>query len=718
MGRLTGVISKAKYDEKRMMMDNKAKITLLLLAFSFMCPLAGAVEITSIKISEDPVSYLGKFDVTARLSGLSGTECNLIAEFYVDDFRFDTLNIPCGANEIEGRFDLSADDWVAKNVQCGVRQARVELHRPIGNALVTNKTVEINIGNVPNVELNPSQPTAEKEVRVILTDKDTGDPLQGVDVRVKDIYGGEDISRRTIQDGSFMFTPKVAGEYHLTMSNRLICGEMVIYAKRPLMIDGPRPDNPVINEMVMVAVPSGASVGVKILDAKGNLFRIVPVTFNGGANFSISQPGTYTLVVGDQSTKYWPLNRTFVVSDRLIPEVKIAPEQPVVGKTATITVTSRGEPLSGAVVTVKRPDGVDRDYTTSDYGTINYENVPSTGTYPMKVTKDRFGVGSASFEAKHALNVKFEPLSPTVKDTITIIVNDQNDKPVSDVLVEIPDTGFKRITDMAGKVSFNLQEAREYRIKLTKDLFWDYTAQLTPYGLLTFGQCLSEFELGNSVELKVFDTFNNPASAELTVRDPDGIIKPYSGSSQTLTPDKPGQYLVTASKTNYINSNLTFTVTPHPLDINTTMAKGQLTVQVKSKGQPVSQMAVSVIKGQETFNGTTNEAGAAVFSINREGNVSITANLGKLNRNYGELTVRQIIVRSYDLILLTTPLIIIFAITLMTIIAIQLGRMYLGSEWKMPSFGSGGVGSHKGRTKHDSTLLGDKKPHKSRLSKM
>jgi hypothetical protein len=679
------------------MMAFNLRFTFLVLMMLCLSTYAQAVRITSVSVSKDPVSYQSDFEVTAKLDGET---CNLIAEFYVDNYRFDFKNVGCEANSISGKFKLSAEDWEYRQIKCGVR--------------VANRSERFNIGYIPNVRFTPSEPTEGRETTVKLTD-DNGNALPNIDTLIKDVYGGDPLPKKSVLDGTFSFIPKVAGEYKMSFLEKDVCGEITFYAKRPIMVDGPRPDNPVVNEMMVMGVPAGASVGVKILDAEGNLYKTVPVTYSGGVNFSISDAGTYTVIVCDQSTKYWGLNKTITVSDRLAPEIKIAPEQPIVGRVATLTVTSRGQPLAGAIVTVKKPDGVDRDFTATDYGTVNYDQITSTGTYQVKTTKDRYSVGTSSFEAKHSFDVRFEPQNPTVKDTLTMTVRDQNEKPVGDVMVEIPAIGFKRVTDLGGRVSFNLQEPKEYQIRLSKDLFWDNEVDFTPYGLLSIGECVQEFEVGGNIVISVFDSFKQPISADITFKDPDGIIRSYSASAQTYTPDKPGQYVATVSRTNYIPANLTFKVLPHPLDASTSMKSGQLMVNVTSAGKNVPNIKVSVKKAGVVFNGTTNDAGQVWFNLYKEGNVTVSLNPGRDNIMYVERAMNQNIIRSYGLIFLFTPLILIGAITVVTIIAIQLGRKYLGSEWKMPSLGLGGKAP---KTKHDSVLLGGSKPQKSRLSKL
>jgi hypothetical protein len=701
-------------------MPSKARKVLCALLLLVLATCAEAsVSITSIKASEDQVKFQGTFDVTARLSG---DTCNsLRADYYIDrpgmaPYRFDYNNVACGSDTIVGKFKLDANGWEDQSITCGPHTIWVELHVLTGDSMVANRSTTLDVGKMAEITFSPAQPLPEREARITLTDPETGNPIGNTDVTMKDIYGGDSIGKRTDPGGSFTFIPKVAGEYRMSIRGKDVCGEGRFFAKKTMLVDGPRPDNPVVNEMVIIAVPAGAGVGIKILDSAGQPYLSPPVAYNGGANFSISRAGTYTILIGDQSTKYWGTNKTLVVSDRLMPEIKIAPEQPVIGKTATITVSSRGQPLSGAVVTVKKPDGVDRDFTATDYGTINYDTITTTGTYAVRASKDRYAAGTATFEAKHSLEARIEPTAPTVRDTITLVVGDENGKAVSDVLVEIPAIAFKRVTDMGGKVSFNLQEAKEYEIRLSKDLYWDRTMKLTPYGILSIGECVTEFELGGNIALSVLDSFNNPTAADINVKDPDGIVRYYNGPAQTVTPEKPGQYGVAVSKTNYIDSNLTFNVLPHPLEIRTWMSTGQLTVNVTSKAVPVAQLKVSVEMAGVSYNGTTSPLGQASFNINHQGNVTVSVNAGRDNRNYAEKTVQQSIVRSYNLIFLATPLIIIFAITVLAIAAIGLGRMYLGGGgWKLPSIG---LGKARAKTKHDSVLLGDKKPSSSRLSKL
>jgi len=360
---------------------------------------------------------------------------------------------------------------------------------------------------------------------------------------------------------------------------------------------------------------------------------------------------------------------------------------------------------------------VEREFLTSDYGTINYDALTGTGTYEVRAIKDRYNNAKTTFEARHAFDVKFDPANPTVKDTINMMVVDQNGKPVSDVMVEIPGAGLRRVTDMGGKISFNLQEPKNYEIRLSKDLFWGKTMNLTPYGILTLGECIQEFELGESVTVTVFDSFNNPMSATIDVKDPAGIVKEIASQTYTLVPDKPGIYTVTVGSTNYVGANQTFKVNPHPVDIYTKMSSGNLIVNVSSNKKMLPLIRVSMAKDNVVFNGTTNDAGLALFEMRGVGNITVTVNPGRNNINYEEKVLREAVVRSYDLVLLTTPLVIIFIITLMTIVAIQLGRrVFGGGSWQMPTIG---FGKKRMKSKHDSVLLADKKSSKnSRLSNL
>ncbi len=689
-------------------MESKSRVVFCILLILSLGSYAAALSTRGITVSDDPVDYWDSFEVTAELGG---DTCSLVADFYVDDFRFARQNVGCGDNEITGKFDLDKDDWELRGITCGPHKARVELLRL--NTIMLNDSVDFNIGTVPDLEFTPLKPTPGKDVRVKLKDPDTGNVLKTVDVRIRDQFGGDPVSRRTGGDGTFTFKPNVAGEYTMSVLERDYCGDIKFYIKRPMIVDGPHPENPVVNENILIAVPTGASVGVKVIDSAGELYQTVPVSYNGGANFTISDPGDYTIVVGELSTRYWSLNKTLTVSERPVPEITIAPEQPVVGKPITITVKSRDDPLQAATVAVQKPDGVEREYTTSSGGTVNYDAVTATGEYTIRVSKAKYETVSDTFEAYHGFNVVLEPESPTVQDTITMTVNDQDGNPVGDALVEIPEAGFRRVTDMGGRLTLNLQEPREHSIQITKDLFWDKTVQLTPYGMLSIGDCVSEFELGNSVTISVFDNFNDPITADIKVTDPDGIVRYYSSESQTITPEKPGSHVVTVSKTNYLSANTTFTVTPHPLELTSTMDSGRLFINVTSRGEGVPGLRVSVARDGTVLNGTTNDEGVVSFEMRSEGNLTVTVNQGAGNRVYEEKVVDQQVVRAYNLVLLTTPLLLIGGITFLTILAIQLGRHYFGREWKLPERKKKKV---RGKSRHDSSLMGGEGKGGSRLS--
>ncbi|MBD3389083.1 MAG: hypothetical protein GF416_08350 [Candidatus Altiarchaeales archaeon] len=696
------------------MMESKSRLVFSVLVLLVFATFTAAVRLTDVSVSNEVVDYQGKFEVEADFSG---DTCSVEAWYFIGDYRFARKNVGC--DPYNGKLEVTfedEDDW--DNVKCGPQTATVEIYNSMG-LLLDNRSVNFSVGVLPVLKFMPSRPLAEKEVRVTLLDPDTGNPLKSQDVEIKDKYGGEPISRRTASDGSFVFTPDIAGEYTLTVKEREVCGDVTFYAKRPLLADGPHPENPVVDEMVLIAVPSGSSVGVKVLDSEGNLYLTVPVSYNGGGNFSISEAGEYTLVIGDLSTKYWSLNKTLTVTDRPVPELSIKPDEPVVGKPMTFTVTSRNEPLAGAVVTVTKPDGVAREYTTSSYGTVNYDAVTSTGEYKVAATKDRYSDVTSSFEAYHAFEPYLEPALPTVRDTIVLTVNDQNGNPVSDALVEIPDTEFMRVCDVGGRVSFNLEEAKEYTIDISKDLFWDKEITVTPYGILSVKASSASLMLGGNVTLFAYDSYENPTSADLKVTDPDGVVRYYTGSQQLITPDKPGEYVVSGEKTNHLGANVTFTVEPYALDVSTYMSQGTYYVNVTREGEPISGLKVNVKMEEVDLDGRTDDAGMASFKISQEGNLTLTVNVNGDNIVYEERIVRQNVVRSYDLVYLTVPLVIVFLITLFAIIAIQLGRAYFGKELKMPSK-TAKTPKKKGKkpkAKHDSVLLGDKPEKKrSRLS--
>ncbi len=699
-------------------MSYQSRFLLALLIFTALTSPAHAIRINEVDVRGEPIDYKDDFIVEAKLSGETR---NYEAWFYINDYIFARKNVPPDADDIDAKFDLDVDEWELHKINCGIATAKVEIYTMATKQLIISEVYDFQIGNVPVVIFIPSQPTPGKSVRVKLVDADNGNSLKNVDVTIKDVYGGDAINKRTAADGSFTFTPNIAGEYRMSMRENDVCGERELWIKRPLIVDGPYPVEPVVGEMIQVAVPAGSSVGVKIYSADGEVYSTLRSSYNGGANFTINDPGTYTIAFGDLSTKYWSLNKTIEVSGRLRPDVKIAPNNPVVGKPVTITVSSRDSPMANAKVLITKPDGVEREFQTTTFGTLTFEGVTSTGIYEIKATKDRFDPNSASFEARHALQAKFDPEKPTVGETVTLIVSDQLSRPVSDILVEIPQLNERKVTDMNGKLVLNLLEPQQYDFKLSKDLFWDMDLSITPFGKLSVGECAPIVKLGDNVSISVLNSFGQPTEAEILIKEPSGVVKQFTGSLKVYAPTDPGEYSITLRKTNYESANKSFTVDPYTLELSASMSSGKIFINVSHNGEMLPSIGVIAKVRADTFNATTNTDGVAIFSVTREGNVTVTANVGNANRMYAEKKASFRVVRSYDLVLLTGPLLIIFVISLMTIVAVQLGRKYLGNGISLPSsFTGNGKETQKPTVKKSkSQLLGvDDASKKSKLGDM
>jgi hypothetical protein len=149
------------------------------------------------------------------------------------------------------------------------------------------------------------------------------------------------------------------------------------------------------------------------------------------------------------------------------------------------------------------------------------------------------------------------------------------------------------------------------------------------------------------------------------------------------------------------------------------MSQGIVRIQVIGLGEPISDMLVSLEKDGSLRNGTTDADGSVEFPVNTEGNVSITINGDNGVIEYNMLEGTLFIVRSYDLILLTGPLVVILIISVMTIVAIQIGRMYFGGSWSIPS--TDGMSKKKSqRPRHESSLMAGGRDRKkgSGLSKL
>ncbi|MFC2162382.1 carboxypeptidase-like regulatory domain-containing protein [Candidatus Altiarchaeota archaeon] len=639
-------------------------ITLLALITS----LASAIKVNDLEISPEPVDFEKKFTMTAELSGYG---INVNAKFYVDDINFVSKVGNSEEKDIVGEW--TTDDWDLYNVKCGRHTATVELY--ISGILIDNESQEFDLGNVPVIEFDPPRPQANRDVIIKFRDRDSGNPIQNADVDIShSLMTTQD--KRTDAGGNIRFSPDHSGKYTLKIDERDYCGELNFYAKKEMLVDGPRPEKPVIGEMITIAFPANSDIGIKVYDSNGEVYKIVHGnTIAGAANFTMQEAGEFILALGDISTRYWGVNKTLTIYDRDVPEIEVAPDKPVKGHPMTITITSSGQPLSGAVVSIASPDGVVKEYRSTSDGRVNYGDNLAIGRYEASVKKERYASSTAEFYVLESLKASIEPSNPSVRDIMKVIVRNQDNKLVRDALVSIAGTTMRKNTDAEGRAEFQLPEAREYLIQVNKENHWNTSSKVVPSGIIYLTVDKREVEVGGKVTVNLKRHDGSSFKGDIKLSDPQGINILKTSDEYTFTADKPGKYVIEASKANFVSNKTEVTAIPHPLDFVSGIMDGVMTVNVTSHGEPVSGLTVTTVMGNETHDMVTDSLGVSSFNISYEGTVTITANTGGNPLYDVESSVEQV-ARSYRIILLLTPIAVIIIISIMVIGVIQLYKRY------------------------------------------
>ncbi|MFH1404424.1 MAG: hypothetical protein ABIH11_09165 [Candidatus Altiarchaeota archaeon] len=661
------------------------RLILAIAVLSMLASVASAVRLKELTIDKDPIEYGKKFTLTAEISGEA---VGVNAKFYIDEINYGPKVGKIDEDKIEGEWVL--DNWDRYTLKCGPHKARVELFTSSGE-LIDNESMGVDIGNVPKILFEPAAPLVNKDVRITLIDKKSNSQIPTVDVEVRHPQM-DTISTRAF-NGVLKFKPDNTGKHTLHIDDSEYCGDLEFYAKKEMIVDGPRPESPVVGEMVVIAFPANSDIGTKIFDSGGKVYAVVRGnTIAGYANFTISEPGEYILTLGDISTRYWGVNKTLIVRDKADIAIAISPETPALGLPVTISLNAGGSPLSDARVIITSPDGVSKEFTSMSDGRVTYGEGMMIGDYEVEVQKEKYATSHGGFTILNSFKVNVEPETPTVVAVTKIIVLDQNNKLVSDAVVRVLGTSLRKMTDPEGKVEFLLNDSREYVLEVAKEGYWNTSVTVKPCGFLNIQLDKYEVEVGDDVTASVTACPDGQVAADIKIIDPDDISTISTTQEKKFKAEKPGEYKIEVSKPNYISNNTLLKVSPHPLSISSSVSENErLLVKVSSRDKPVTGINVTVVSKTRTQNSVTNNQGVASFDIEGEGIVTVTANTGG-NRNYESITRKEDVARSYRILLLVVPVFVIITVSVVLIAGIQLWKHYKG--------GPPAVDGKKPRKKH------------------
>ncbi len=657
---------------------------------------ASAAYIKDVETKPKDIDPNGDFTVKVDLGG---TTCGTQLKIYIDGKKFCSKNIGCETEEVESdKWELDDDP-----LECGVHKLQVDLID--GGSIIQSKTMDLRIGNVPEITLSPSEPSPNSEMKIIFRNNETGKLITDLDVQIyKTKLGTSSTKDYSVNNqGEVKFSSDSVGQFKLIIEDPDYCGTFNFWVKKPLPFAGPFPEDPVIGERMSVSVPGG--VGVKYIDSEGKVYPLR--NYGGGANFTINTQGEYNLVAAELSTIYWSITKNFSVSDKSRMSAKIEPENAVTNKVVMLTVSSRGASIENIPVKIIKPIGGSETFETNVKGEIRF--TPETvGTYHYKIEKARYDTLEGDFEVFDAFDMRITPGDPVVEEDILLAVRDQLGAKVDNALVYIEDASGIQVTESTGwngSFRFRLPDPGEYTIKVQKEGFWNFEDTMRVYGIISMELYPEEIETGDDVNISIKNKDGEETSAEVTVTKPDGRTQGIDGV--VYTPIEVGVHKIKATKSGYREVSGELVVNPHPLDVVVRIEENSAIITAISHGEPVPGLVLFVTTPSEKKQAVTDGDGRVSALVEEEGYIIIDANNIERDERYHNNTIRREIVKRYDYSLLVLPLLLVGVFSFLGVFAVD----YYHKQKDEPKRGSGLFNADK-----KGAASRDRKP-KSSLSK-
>ena len=380
------------------------------------------------------------------------------------------------------------------------------------------------------------------------------------------------------------------------------------------------------------------------------------------------------MIIGELSTEYWGKNVSIRVYDKLTAKIEVSPDKPLINSPIRLHVSVPGqllEPIESLEVEVMKPTGEESTYIADEEGYVEFTPLV-VGEYVVKVSREDLRTVTKSLNALNAFNVDLVGGDYMVNDEIDVVVKDQANILVPDASMTVENTGVSGLTDVNGGFSFNISNMGTYTLSITKENYWPYEEKFNVSGFLCLNLSAYEIELGESIDISVFDMKGGETDALLMVQPPDQEKIRIEGAS--YKPNEVGTYRITASKNMYQDVQSKLVVIPHDIKIRSNLSGEYMVIRVSSKNKPVEGMSVLLETNEGTYNAITDSDGIAEYEFKKDGLVTINANLVDSIREYKSKSVSYRIYKVYDYLILVVVLGLIIAASAASIFLINYGR--------------------------------------------
>ncbi len=606
-----------------------------------------SAKVTNIDTDEN-LTYNQKIDFVIYADGVVVYEDIKHAELTYNESETFTVSSNSFDNDVWG-----GEDGELMNYKCGYMEIEVRISSDVSSES-DRETLHIT-GSKLNVGLTPRKPTPSSEIVVDVEDK-TGEKLDNINVRIINLgddekWDSDDVMRiKETEDGKVTFDPldedfrfrdNPYGVYQLDVWDDGYCLFRDTFEVSNKLKITEVPENPYAGEEIRVKVldiddKRVENARIAVSGSKGFVGSYNSDS-NGYVRFTLNEAGTYYLIAS--KTGYEDSDSTTInVKTKRSMDIKIEPIKQAIGKDVTITVTSGGDPIEGAEVTIKKPDEKKDVLSTSSAGKVIYKPA-LPGTYDVTVKKTGYETTTSSFKAMNFFNITI--LGEKLYEEISVVVKNQDGDPVEDASVGLIDSDITGLTNTEGKFTFILEKAGEYALTVKKEGYEDFTKKISIYGSLQLRINPEILDLKDSVSITVLDGNGERIEANIQITKPDGERETIVKSSHTFVPKLAGIYNVTVSKDYYTPESSSFEVNPYPLDLDVWLSGKDLIVKATSGGEAVQNMSISVLTpdGDEILLITDN-SGIARLDI-KELNQTGTFVVSSVERNYEKKTITK-----------------------------------------------------------------------------
>ncbi|WP_270182938.1 carboxypeptidase regulatory-like domain-containing protein [Alkalihalobacillus sp. CinArs1] len=558
----------------------------------------------------------------------------------------------------------ASGNYVIDDLAPGDYQLRVskDLYRTsvVGFNLDAGETKNVNVELIAN-------PGA---LEGVVTDSATSDPLPGTTVQVVDARGVTVASTITAVNGSYSFSNLAPGQYSVTFISDGY-GSKTVGTK--IRSNETTQLNVSLDQLVggiagQVTDNDGNVLTGAIVEAFFNNVHVATVTTDNNGLYEINNlsPGFYTITVSKMGYSTETVGASVVENEVTLANATLIPNP----GTLEGTVQSSGDPLSGAVITVRddRTEAIITQVITDDQGrytALGLAPGPYTIIASAEDFQSQFKGATIVSDQTTTVNFSLEPNPSSVSGTI---INGDTGLPITGSMIEV------QIFDAAGTLvttAFTNLNG-EYEVTDLPPGIYNITAHAADFqsnsataSLLPGASTVVDIELtpapGNIVGT-VTDSDGNPLS-NVSVRIIDdqgllvGTILTDSNGGYVFNGLAPGNYTVTAIASGFQSSSTGAIVEPN----ETTIVNQSLESNPGSISGTVSPVVegttVTLRTSDDLFVATTllNEAGEFTFSNLVPGEYIVSATAPNYRVSTAGATVVADQITSVDLTMQPNP---------------------------------------------------------------